>query len=99
MGSMFKRFGGRMTKQCKRTKYLISVDPHDSQCLLLQGQEVWPEDEFASEPKSMNEIIVNAANYAPTADIRNGGYHYSAMDKPLWVEPRHPNPRLDDEKG
>ena len=57
----------------------------------LIGREIWPDDEFASEDKSMNEIIINAANYASAPNGLNpGGAHYSCFDRPDWCEPRRP---------
>lgn len=75
-----------MTTKGKR--YGLSVDGHDIECLLLQGQEIW-EDDFASPPKSIGEIIVNAANYSPNASEK----YFTYMERPLWCEPRNPNPK------
>jgi hypothetical protein len=69
-------------------RYGISVDDADTKCLTLRGQEYW--DDFASDPKSIAEIIINAANYGAPP----GGAHFSYFDRVLWVEPHHPNPNL-----
>lgn len=85
-----------MTKQ---TEYLIAVDGLDKNCLTLTGQEVWP-DLGTSPPKTMGEIIINAANRSiipgPNGEepMNPGGDYISDFNRPLWVEPRHPKPNI-----
>jgi hypothetical protein len=84
-----------MTKQHSKA-YDVLVDPYDSDCLTLLGKESWPDIDYTTEPKSMGEVIINAANYAIVGcgsepPLIPDGYHYTYMDdKVLWVEPRHP---------